>query len=86
MVSSKGLIKVGVIATRFNTPISYLSTCLHMWSFVASIVLPLVCRQNANIQLKGGELYTIVSTNIAILFVELHSSCPSACLRYPSRH
>ncbi|KNB42560.1 E3 UFM1-protein ligase 1 [Blastocystis sp. subtype 4] len=50
IVFTKGIIKIGLLATKFNLPVSYLTTT----------VIPLICEQNPSICSKNGDLYTIV--------------------------
>ena len=52
MVVYQGIVKVGLLATRFNVSVNYLS----------SSVIPLVCERNPQIQYRNGDLFTIVSS------------------------
>ena len=46
-----GIMKVGLLATRFNVPVNFLQ----------SSVIPLICERSPDIQFKNGDLFTTVS-------------------------
>ena len=61
MIVSKGVIQVGLLATKLNVPLSYLSRVLVSVIPVAGSVIPMICEKNSTIQQKSGDLFTIVA-------------------------
>lgn len=58
MIVSKGVIQVGLLATKLNVPLSYLSRVLVSVIPVAGSVIPMICEKNSTIQQKSGDLFT----------------------------
>ena len=63
MIVSKGIIQVGLLATKLNVPLSYLSNASVPVISVAGSVVPIVCEKNSTIQQKNGDLFTIVGSS-----------------------
>lgn len=60
LVREKGLMKIGLIATRFNIPVSYLSFHLILFFTLDSEIIPEMMKIDPSIRSKGGEIFTQV--------------------------
>ena len=65
MIVSKGIIQVGLLATKLNVPLSYLSDPFAFIIPVAGSVIPIVCERNTTVQQKNGDLFTIVPSSLS---------------------
>ena len=61
LIRNKGIMKIGLIATRFNVPVSYLRTkFIFLFQSIESEVIPRIIKTDSTVQSKNGDLFTQV--------------------------